>query len=179
MKICVVNFSVLGLLFHRPLALIHNLKAQPGDDVTLSCQAPDGVDITAVEWSRTDMKEEEYVFFYQDGHTDSGHQHPSFKNRVELKDKDTKNGDLSVILKNLKKEDSGTYECRYKASGEGRMKRAFIETAPTSTIRLEVVGPGDCSGCPPLAVLIVVLSAVAVVMRRKQKASREHREENG
>uniref|UniRef100_A0A667ZPC5 Ig-like domain-containing protein n=1 Tax=Myripristis murdjan TaxID=586833 RepID=A0A667ZPC5_9TELE len=111
LKICVVNFSVLGLFFHRPLALI--LKAQPGDDVTLSCQAPD-VNIEAAEWRRTDLKKEEYVFFYQDGHIDSVKQHPSFKNRVELKDREMKNGDLSVILKNVTEYDNGTYECHLK-----------------------------------------------------------------
>ncbi|XP_029932679.1 V-set domain-containing T-cell activation inhibitor 1-like [Myripristis murdjan] len=92
------------------------LTAQPGDDVTLSCQAPD-VNIEAAEWSRTDLKKEEYVFFYQDRHIDLVNQHPSFKNRVELKDKEMKNGDLSVILKNVKKNDSGTYECRCLSDG--------------------------------------------------------------
>uniref|UniRef100_A0A667ZPD0 Ig-like domain-containing protein n=1 Tax=Myripristis murdjan TaxID=586833 RepID=A0A667ZPD0_9TELE len=144
LKICVVNFSVLGLFFHRPLAL--NLKAQPGENVTLSCQAPDGVDI---EWSRTDLEELQYVFLYRDGHIDSDYQHQSFKNRVELKDKEMKNGNLSVILKNVKEEDSGTYECRFKAAGEGRRKRAFIKTKPISTIQLEVADPdpGELSGC--------------------------------
>ncbi|XP_029932300.1 uncharacterized protein LOC115376686 isoform X2 [Myripristis murdjan] len=178
-----------------------NLKARPGDNVTLICQAPD-VDIAAAEWSRTDMKEEEYVFFYRDGHIDSVYQHPSFKNRVELKDKEMKNGDLSVIMKNVKKEDSGTYECRFVPVGAKRRKRSFIKAPPISTIRLEVVDPDTSDGdkmshdsvndhdepagrshvaVPVVAVLlvfIVVVSVVAVVMYRKQKASGEHRQEN-
>ncbi|XP_029932708.1 coxsackievirus and adenovirus receptor-like [Myripristis murdjan] len=178
-----------------------NLKAHPGDNVTLSCQAPD-VDIAAAEWSRTDMKELEYVFLSVDGHIDSVYQHPSFKNRVELKDKEMKNGDLSVILKNVKKEDSGTYECLIRAAGAKRRKRAIIPTDPISIIRLEVVDPDASDGDKmsqdsvndhgepagrvhpavavvlTLAVLIVVVSAVAAVMHRKQKASREHRQEN-
>ncbi|XP_029932684.1 CD226 antigen-like [Myripristis murdjan] len=181
-------------------ALNLNLTAQPGDDVTLSCQAPDGVDIAEAEWSRTDLKELEYVFLSVNGHIDSDYQHPSFKNRVELKDKKMKNGDLSVILKNVKKEDSGTYECHFIAAGAKHMKRAIIKTPPISTIRLEVVDPdasgGDKTSQNPvndpdepvgsdhaaaavvavLAVLIVVLSAVAAVMHRKQRASREHRQ---
>uniref|UniRef100_A0A668A4J4 Immunoglobulin V-set domain-containing protein n=1 Tax=Myripristis murdjan TaxID=586833 RepID=A0A668A4J4_9TELE len=112
--------------------------------------------------------------------------HPSFKNRVELKDKKMKNGDLSVILKNVKKEDSGTYECHFIAAGAKHMKRAIIKTPPISTIRLEVVDPGEFnwdrmtsdlrSVLFHVGVLIVVLSAVAAVMHRKQRASREHRQ---
>uniref|UniRef100_A0A667ZGG4 Ig-like domain-containing protein n=1 Tax=Myripristis murdjan TaxID=586833 RepID=A0A667ZGG4_9TELE len=129
LKICVVNFSVLGLFFHRPLDLKE--KARPGGDVTLICQAPDGVDITVVEWRRTDS-EDLHVFLYRDGHVDSFKQHPSFKNRVELKDKEMKNGDLSVILKNVKKEDSGTYECRFTTEN---VESNFTEAKPTSTIQ--------------------------------------------
>uniref|UniRef100_A0A668AB09 Ig-like domain-containing protein n=1 Tax=Myripristis murdjan TaxID=586833 RepID=A0A668AB09_9TELE len=138
-----VNFSVLGLFFHRTLAL--NLRARPGDDVTLSCQAPD-VNITATEWRRTDLKDLQYVFFFQDGHIDSVKQHPSFKNRVELKDKEMKNGDLSVILKNVKKNDSGTYECCSKTEN---VESNITEAEPISTIELEVVDPdpGEFSGC--------------------------------
>ncbi|XP_029932257.1 CD226 antigen-like isoform X2 [Myripristis murdjan] len=178
-----------------------NLKARPGDDVTLICQAPDGVDIAAAEWSRTELKKQEYVFFNRDGHIDSVYQHPSFKNRVELKDKEMKNGDLSVILKNVKKEDSGTYECRFAAAGAKRGKRSFIKAPPIRTIRLEVVDPDASDGdkmsqdsvndlgepagrghpavavVPVLAVLIVVLSAVAAVMHRKQKASSPYQKE--
>ncbi|XP_029932337.1 coxsackievirus and adenovirus receptor homolog [Myripristis murdjan] len=181
-----------------------NLKAQPGENVTLSCQAPDGVDIEAVDWSRKDMKKLECVFFFQDRHIDAGHQHESFKNRVELKDREMKNGDLSVILKNVKKNDSGTYECRFKAAGAKRRKRAIIKAPPISIMTLEVVDPDTSGGdkmiqdpvddhdpdepagrvhpavavVPVLAVLIVVLSAVAVLLYRKQKASREYREVN-
>ncbi|XP_029932345.1 myelin protein zero-like protein 2 isoform X2 [Myripristis murdjan] len=151
------------------------LTAQPGDDVTLSCQAPD-VDITAAEWSRTDLKKEEYVFFYQDEHTDSFKQHPSFKNRVELKDREMKNGDLSVILKNVKKNDSGTYECHIKAAGEGRRTRAIIKTDPISTIQLEVVDPDpgqvmkrdeDPAEEPAgrqLYIIVAVVGALAVIV---------------
>uniref|UniRef100_A0A668ACU3 Ig-like domain-containing protein n=1 Tax=Myripristis murdjan TaxID=586833 RepID=A0A668ACU3_9TELE len=132
-----VNFSVVGLFFHRPLApnpnlnlnqnQNQNLTAHPGDNVTLSCQAPDGVDITATEWRRTDMKNLEYVFLYRGRRIDSKKQHPSFKNRVELKDKEMKNGDLSVILKNVTKEDRGTYECRFAAAEAKRKKRSVIK----------------------------------------------------
>ncbi|XP_029932221.1 uncharacterized protein LOC115376640 isoform X2 [Myripristis murdjan] len=141
-----------------------NLTAHPGDDVTLRCQVPDAVNITMVKWSRTDLKEEEYVLLYQDGRIVTDHQPLTFKNRVDLKDKEMKNGDLSVILKNVKKEDSGTYECRYKASGD--------KADPICIIQLEVVDPE--AAVPVLEVVAGVLSAA--VTRRKQKPSAEHRE---
>ncbi|XP_029924010.1 V-set domain containing T-cell activation inhibitor 1-like [Myripristis murdjan] len=124
-------------------ALNLNLTARPGDDVTLSCQAPDGVNIRAAEWRRTDLWELKYVFFYRGGRFDLVYQHPSFENRVELKDKEMKNGDLSVILKNVKMEDGGTYECRFAAAGAKHRNRAIIKTAPICIIELEVAGPGD------------------------------------
>ncbi|XP_029932344.1 programmed cell death 1 ligand 1-like isoform X1 [Myripristis murdjan] len=150
-------------------------KARPGGDVTLICQAPDGVDITVVEWRRTDS-EDLHVFLYRDGHVDSFKQHPSFKNRVELKDKEMKNGDLSVILKNVKKEDSGTYECRFKVTEAKRRKRAIIKTKPISTIQLEVVDPDpglteehneDPAEEPAgrqLYIIVAVVGALAVIV---------------
>ncbi|XP_029932358.1 V-set domain containing T-cell activation inhibitor 1-like isoform X2 [Myripristis murdjan] len=173
-----VLLSIVHLEAGGP-ALNLNLRARPGDDVTLICQAPD-VDIAAAEWSRTDLEELQYVFLYRDGHIDSDYQHQSFKNRVELKDKEMKNGNLSVILKNVKEEDSGTYECRFKAAGEGRRKRAFIKTKPISTIQLEVADPDpgelkeqdedpavEAAGSQPdrvksVAVIVLVLVVLAV-----------------
>uniref|UniRef100_A0A667ZMQ5 Immunoglobulin V-set domain-containing protein n=1 Tax=Myripristis murdjan TaxID=586833 RepID=A0A667ZMQ5_9TELE len=85
----------------------------------------------------------QYVFFYRDERIESGRQHPSFKNRTELKGRNMKNGDLSVILKNVKEGDSGTYECHFAAAGAKRRKRSPEDGAPISTIRLEVVDPGE------------------------------------
>uniref|UniRef100_A0A668A2N4 Ig-like domain-containing protein n=1 Tax=Myripristis murdjan TaxID=586833 RepID=A0A668A2N4_9TELE len=172
--LCVVNFSVLCLFFHHPLVQ----KEKTGDDVTLSCQAPDGIDIIVAEWRRSDLKKEP-LFLYQDGRVDSENQHPSFKNRVQLKDREMKNGDLS----NVTKEDSGTYECHYIAAGEERRKRAIIKTDPMNSANdLDEPAGSDhvaAAVVPVLAVVVGFSSAVAVVMYRKQKASVEHRQVSG
>ncbi|XP_038586510.1 programmed cell death 1 ligand 1-like isoform X2 [Micropterus salmoides] len=113
------------------------VQVKPGDDVILPCQAGD-VFIRAVEWSRPDL-EPDYVVFHRDGLSDPTHQHPSFKDRVQLVDRELKDGDVSLILKNVSSNDAGTYECRVAAGGS-RRKRANIETEPIRIIQLEVSG---------------------------------------
>lgn len=40
----------------------------------------------------------------------ASYQHPSFKDRVELRDRDMKDGDVTLVLKNVTIADSGRYE---------------------------------------------------------------------
>uniref|UniRef100_A0A8C9XGX7 Ig-like domain-containing protein n=1 Tax=Sander lucioperca TaxID=283035 RepID=A0A8C9XGX7_SANLU len=86
------------------------VTVDPGDDVILPCQADDS-SIRAVEWIRPDL-EPESVLIYSDGHLETDDQNPSFKGRVELVNRDLKDRDVSLILKNVSKHDAGTYECR-------------------------------------------------------------------
>ncbi|XP_019210946.1 uncharacterized protein LOC109200028 [Oreochromis niloticus] len=78
--------------------------------VTLPCRIPN-YNLIAVEWSRADLGEQ-YVLLYRDGHFEPPNQHPSFKNRVDLEDRQMKDGDVSLILKDVTTNDTGTYECR-------------------------------------------------------------------
>uniref|UniRef100_A0A8C9X7F6 Ig-like domain-containing protein n=1 Tax=Sander lucioperca TaxID=283035 RepID=A0A8C9X7F6_SANLU len=82
----------------------------PGDDVILPCRADDS-SIRAVEWTRPDLKPD-IVLYYRAGRLNTTDQHPSYKGRVELVDRDLKDGDVSSILKNVNKHDAGTYNCR-------------------------------------------------------------------
>uniref|UniRef100_A0AAZ1XND4 Ig-like domain-containing protein n=1 Tax=Oreochromis aureus TaxID=47969 RepID=A0AAZ1XND4_OREAU len=91
---------------------IKNITAESGQkNVTLPCRAPNNNTIIIVEWSRAGLGDE-YVLFYQNGHFPSDYQHPPFKNRVDLQDRQMKDGDVSLILKNVTINDTGTYECR-------------------------------------------------------------------
>ncbi|XP_039907993.1 CD226 antigen-like [Simochromis diagramma] len=113
------------------------ITAQSGQDVTLTCRAPNN-NLIVVEWSRPDLGE---VFVYRNNHFDSDDQHPSFKNRVDLQDRQMKDGDVSVILKDAMINDTGTYECRVFMEGTNRGKRAHQTIDPISIIYLRVVDP--------------------------------------
>ncbi|XP_063319619.1 neural cell adhesion molecule 2-like [Pelmatolapia mariae] len=111
-----------------------NITAESGQDVTLTCRAPNN-NIKSVHWSRADLGDE-YVLLYQDGRFYPDNQHPSFKKRVDLQDRQMKDGDVSLILKNVTINDAGTYECRVFMSGTNPQNND-----PISIISLSVVVP--------------------------------------
>ncbi|XP_026017129.1 programmed cell death 1 ligand 1-like [Astatotilapia calliptera] len=120
------------------------ITAESGHNVTLTCRAPNKNIILGVEWSRADLGDE-YVLFYRNKQFDPENQHPSFKNRVDLQDRQMKDGDVSLILKNVTTNDNGTYECRVK-TGTNRRKRAILNDNPISIITLSVVDPPGQTG---------------------------------
>ncbi|XP_076737097.1 uncharacterized protein LOC143415653 isoform X1 [Maylandia zebra] len=122
-----------------PVADQETITAQSGQDVTLTCRAPNN-NLIVVEWRRPDLGE---VFVYRNNHFDSDDQHPSFKNRVDLQDRQMKDGDVSVILKDAMINDTGTYECRVFMEGTNRGKRAHQTIDPISIIYLRVVDPPE------------------------------------
>ncbi|XP_039678372.1 butyrophilin-like protein 2 [Perca fluviatilis] len=113
------------------------VPVHPGEDAILPCRAAD-VSIRAVEWTRPDLDPPEYVLFYRDGHLDTTHLHPSYKDRVDLVDRELKDGDVSLILKNVRRQDRGTYECRVASGGFTHTKRAILDSEPIRTIRLQI-----------------------------------------
>lgn len=62
-----------------------------------------------LRWKKQD--EQRYVLFIRENRIYENLQDPSYKGRVELKDPERKNGELSVILKNVTVNDTGIYEC--------------------------------------------------------------------
>uniref|UniRef100_A0A669DWJ4 Ig-like domain-containing protein n=1 Tax=Oreochromis niloticus TaxID=8128 RepID=A0A669DWJ4_ORENI len=122
----------LSLVWTKPLNI---------ENITLTCRAPNNNNIiVVVEWSRTDLKEE-YVLLYRDEQFDPENQHLSFKNRVNLQDRQMKDGDVSLILKDVTTNDAGTYECRIVQSKTNHRKRSISNIDPISIITLSVVVP--------------------------------------
>uniref|UniRef100_A0A087YMB3 Ig-like domain-containing protein n=1 Tax=Poecilia formosa TaxID=48698 RepID=A0A087YMB3_POEFO len=88
-----------------------NVTAEPGQNVTLPCRSAEDKHVIIVQWSRRDLGSE-YVLLYRDYMLDPENQHPSYKNRVDLKDRQMKDGDVSLVLENVTTNDRGIYECR-------------------------------------------------------------------
>ncbi|XP_030581867.1 T-cell surface glycoprotein CD4-like isoform X2 [Archocentrus centrarchus] len=113
------------------------VKAKPGETVTLPCKAPNNNIITVVEWSRPG-RETQCAFLYREGRIDADSQNPIFKDRVDQQDKPMKDGDVSVILKNVMINDTGTYECRVVQTTTNRTER---DVEPICIIYLSVSPP--------------------------------------
>ncbi|XP_076737080.1 coxsackievirus and adenovirus receptor homolog isoform X2 [Maylandia zebra] len=142
-----------------------NITAESGQDITLTCRAPNKNNIIVLEWSRADLGEK-YVLVFRDERFYPEQQHPSFKNRVDLEDRQMKDGDVSLILKDVTSNDTGTYECRVVQRGAKRRKRAVLDVDPISIITLRVVPPGQTGGHTEdgSVGLIVGLSVSAVLL---------------
>lgn len=150
-----MNYSVVGelseyvnLLLISPLISVSvqkNMVAVLGKMITLPCRAPANISIIAATWTRPDLQTK-YVLLFQGGKTVLDNQQSSFKNRVALKDSKMKNGELSLVLKDVKSSDVGTYECRYK-----ERKGSNVTTSQSiSTINLTVLLSGGLDHCRAL-----------------------------
>ncbi|XP_063319098.1 programmed cell death 1 ligand 1-like [Pelmatolapia mariae] len=155
-----------------------NITAKSGENITLPCRPSNiNVSIIVVKWSR-DYLGNEYVLLYRGGQFVPDHQHPSFKNRVDLQDRQMKDGDVSLILKDVTINDTGTYECQVIPRGGNNLM-------PINNITLRVVPPGQTGGhtkdgsvglivalCVS-AVLLVVAVVVGFVIYRKHRCKQK------
>ncbi|MED6269408.1 hypothetical protein CHARACLAT_032825 [Characodon lateralis] len=175
-----------------------NITAEPGEDVTLTCRAAENKPLIVVKWTRTDLGSDQYVLLYRDDQFDPEGQFPSFKNRVDLKD--VKNGDVSLVLKNVTTDDTGRYECRVVQRGTDRRKKSILDSDLISTIDLKVQGKKDeqpedggkedrrqedggerngrnttglIAGLSVLGIVVVVVVLVLVLHRRQRPSSPE------
>ncbi|MEQ2237024.1 hypothetical protein ILYODFUR_018813 [Ilyodon furcidens] len=110
-----------------------NINAEPGQNIILPCRVADSRPVIVVEWTRNDL-EPQSVYLYRDAQIDQLNQHPRYKNRVELQDRQMKDGDVSLTLRNVMSDDRGTYECRVVQRDAARR----INLDPISIINLDV-----------------------------------------
>ncbi|CAI5660657.1 unnamed protein product [Oreochromis niloticus] len=130
-----ILFSVALLVFISADPKI--ITAESGQNVTLPCRASNN-NFIILEWSRADLGTQ-HVVVYRDGQFAPDNQHPSFKNRVDLQDRQMKDGDVSLILKDVTINDAGTYECRV-------IQRGINQEKLISSITLSVVDPPGQTG---------------------------------
>uniref|UniRef100_A0A3B4GYF1 Ig-like domain-containing protein n=1 Tax=Pundamilia nyererei TaxID=303518 RepID=A0A3B4GYF1_9CICH len=117
------------------------LVYESGQDATLQCWGPRDAHVTLLEWSRPELISQGYVFFFQDQRSYENYQHESFKGRVQLRDSSMKDGDVAVILRNVRVSDTGTYECEITTSSIRNGERVVKEFK--HSINLTVTDTGE------------------------------------
>ncbi|XP_047444300.1 coxsackievirus and adenovirus receptor-like [Mugil cephalus] len=117
------------------------ITAESGQTVSLPCKALKNGPVTVVDWSRTDVQPEKCLFLYRGDRLCTDNQYPSYKDRVDLQDRQMKDGDVSLILNNVTTDDSGTYTCHVQT----KTKRRKRDADPITTIKLHI-DPGHTSG---------------------------------
>ncbi|XP_062301234.1 coxsackievirus and adenovirus receptor-like [Scomber scombrus] len=149
------TLSVFLLMCFLFCSVSEDKTVKSGADVTLHCQSPRDEDITSLKWIRPDLKTDEYIFFFRDNRTYEHFQHPSFRGRVQLMDPQMKNGDVSVILKNVTINDTGTYKCRVKVSNTKPELMNTIILTVTDSGQTSEGNVGLKAGLPVVGILLV------------------------
>ena len=76
----------------------------------------------------------EYVLLHRDNNTSTTFQDAAYQNRVSLKD-GLQGGDVSLLLRNVKYSDSGSYECQvfYKGVEGNEQKTVCVNNLTVKT----------------------------------------------
>uniref|UniRef100_A0A3B3CRQ1 Ig-like domain-containing protein n=1 Tax=Oryzias melastigma TaxID=30732 RepID=A0A3B3CRQ1_ORYME len=117
-------------------------------DVTLRCEDTNITKVSVLNWTRTDLQEDGgYVSFRMKPPADPEGQPESFRNRVSLNNTQMKDGDLSVVLKNVTFNDTGIYQCRVRQESDPSGSPLKL----ISSINLTIGWPQRDSGKPSSA----------------------------
>uniref|UniRef100_A0AAQ5YBE2 Ig-like domain-containing protein n=1 Tax=Amphiprion ocellaris TaxID=80972 RepID=A0AAQ5YBE2_AMPOC len=135
---------VLCMLYCRTLLVFPgqlDVVVGPEEDAVLQCWSPAGGKISVLKWSRPNGNSDGYVYFYRNNRCFNSYQHPRFHGRVQLRQPDMKDGDATLILRNVTELDAGIYECYTSVKNPGRSKRSSVETS--QFINLMVTGESN------------------------------------
>ncbi|KAI9527246.1 hypothetical protein NQZ68_032828 [Dissostichus eleginoides] len=125
-QLVAVHLFVVWIQFSEaPEDFLPEVKAGPGQNVTLPCHTSTNATFTKLEWNRTGL--ERYVFVFSDNKPYESIQDQRYRGRVQLKDPKMKNGNYSVLLKNVNIDDTGTYKCWVITHSNNRRKRNVRE----------------------------------------------------
>ncbi|XP_015259983.1 PREDICTED: uncharacterized protein LOC107104494 [Cyprinodon variegatus] len=129
------------------------ITAELGKNIILPCRAHGNRSIIAVEWSRVDLGSE-YILVYKHDRIDPQSQRCYFKNGVALQERKITDGDVSLVLKNVRTDDRGTYQCRIA-------KEKLVHT-----VQLDVAPPPpDLFASWAVALLVFLgLSSIALLL---------------
>ncbi|XP_072315207.1 uncharacterized protein [Eucyclogobius newberryi] len=140
---------------------------ESGEDVELPCSSPEGARVNELKWILQEPTGRDHVIFrFSDGRVENEAQSSAFSNRVELKDPALKSGDLTVLVKTLVTEDSGTYFCSASYGRTAKDKTLVVRRIP-----LTVKGGNQDWWIAALVlgvVGLVVVVVVGVVVYRKR-----------
>ncbi|KAL4008444.1 hypothetical protein ACER0C_002296 [Sarotherodon galilaeus] len=147
----------------------NTVTAESGQAVVLPCRVPSDKIMQGMKWIRADLGDN-YVLFFRDDRLDPDGQHPSFKNRVDLQDRKMKDGDVSLVLKNVTTADDGSYNCKIFNGGTKSWEsiNTVSLTVPGQTGGLTVAPVGLIAGLIISAVLLVA-AVVGFLCYRKHK----------
>ncbi|MEQ2303960.1 hypothetical protein AMECASPLE_022097 [Ameca splendens] len=144
---------------------LRNITASPGTDRTMTCPEVDSKSFITVEWKRAE--DDEHVIVFRNGKITPEDQHPSYKGRAVLQMKD---GNVSLVLKNVTINDSGTYECRVQTQENGEMKHIcsiYLDVPPQGNKDGSTGDGGNKNGSgqpiPGVALIVVAVVGVGLV----------------
>ncbi|XP_038164156.1 uncharacterized protein LOC119798668 [Cyprinodon tularosa] len=130
-----LNRTITALSAKEEADIVHLYTALNAMDKAPSrCSTQQCLPFELVEWSKAGPITQ-YLLVFRDYDSSVEIPQQRYKSRVKLKD--LQNGDVSLILKNLKAEDRGLYECY--VVGKPNCKKRDIQ--PISKIYLDVLPP--------------------------------------
>ncbi|KAK2863522.1 hypothetical protein Q5P01_003055 [Channa striata] len=122
----------------------HNLTVRSGEDAVLLCEDVTHTVPALLVWIRPELKSEGFIYFDRGDDSGESYQLSLYRGRVELRVPHMTDGNMSVVLKNVTMNDTGTYECRIEKGPPGRTRRGEPELI--TAIHLKVEDSGYMTG---------------------------------
>ncbi|XP_051803899.1 CD276 antigen-like [Acanthochromis polyacanthus] len=127
--------TITGVIICKDKGFIR-VVARVGEDVVLPCSlGPKNIGPALFDWT----KDQQNVFLYDGGvHYNNGlhGQDPQFKGRVSHFPDKLKNGDASIIIRNIQLSDSGSYSCYFPLLNH---QRFYIELFVGASAKLRIM----------------------------------------